>query len=79
MSDPAIRINYRPSRGVRRNDGQLVERDQDYEVRLLTYHRNIAGGTDETSHYLASFPTLEEARQYIRAKHPDMELSHLAS
>ena len=79
MSDPAIRINYRPARVVRRNDGALVERPEDYEVRLLTYHGNIAGGTDESSRFLASFPTLEQARQYIRAKHPDMELSHLAS
>ena len=79
MSHAAIRINYRPSRVVRRNDGALVERPEDYEVRLLSYHGNIAGGTDETSHYLASFPTLEQARQYVRANYPDMELSHLAS
>ena len=75
----AIRINHRPERVVYRNDGALVERPPDYEVRLLTYHGNIAGGTDESSRFLASFPTLEEAIEYIQAKYPDMERSHLAS
>ena len=71
----SIRINHRPERISKRNDGERVQRGEDYEVRKLTSHGNAAGGVDHDSEFVRSFATLDQARAYVAEHYPDVETS----